>query len=60
MSVRANEKVKHLLLLMQDATLTDITCIEELLHKLIANDVFEKEVFNLLWLHYMNFGRNMN
>jgi len=54
------EKVKNLLKLMKDATLTDVTCIEELLNKLIANDVFEREVFNNLWVTYLQFGRNFN
>jgi condensin complex subunit 1 len=58
-SIRAQEKVRHLLDLMKDASLTDITCIEELLHKLIKEDVFEKECFNILWVNYMEFGRNM-
>lgn len=34
---------------MKDATLTDITCIEELLSKLIQSDTFEKDVFTALW-----------
>ena len=37
---------------MKDATLTDITCIEELLKKCINDDAFEGEVFNSLWRHY--------
>ena len=43
---------------MKDATLTDITCIEELLGKLIKLGVFEGPVFNSLWHTYLNFGRN--
>jgi len=43
--VDKSEKVKNLLKLMKDATLTDVTCIEELLCKLIKNDTFEKDVF---------------
>lgn len=39
---------------MKDATLTDVTCIEELLKKFIANDTFEKEVFRQLWVSYSN------
>lgn len=34
--VRPEDKVKNLLYLMDKATLTDITCIEELLHNLIV------------------------
>lgn len=30
---------------MKNATLTDITCIEELLKQLIIKDVFEKEMY---------------
>lgn len=40
--VRTMEKVNNLLGLMKDATLTDVTCMEELLQRLIKNDVFEK------------------
>ena len=43
------DKVKNLLKLMKDATLTDITCIEELLNRLIKSDTFEKDVFTALW-----------
>jgi len=43
---------------MKDATLTDVTCIEELLCKLIKNDTFEKDVFLTLWQTYLKFGRN--
>ena len=35
------EKVKHLFALMRNATLTDITCIEELLGKLMKENAFE-------------------
>ena len=38
-------KSKNLLELMKNATLTDITCIEELLKQLIIKDVFEKEMY---------------
>ena len=54
------DKQKNLLKLMKDATLTDITCIEELLSKLIKNDIFERPVFNSLWHTYLNFGRNFS
>jgi len=30
---------------MKNATLTDITCIEELLKKILQKDIFEKEVY---------------
>ncbi len=30
---------------MRDATLTDATCIEELLKKFLERDIFEKDVF---------------
>ena len=43
------KKVSNLMHLMKDATLTDVTCIEELLNKLITLDVFENAVFALLW-----------
>ena len=42
---------------MKDATLTDLTCLEELFARLIKIDgVFEKEVFNTLWHTYLTFG----
>ena len=45
---------------MKNATLTDVTCIEELLSKLIKENVFERPVLNQLWHDYLNFGRNFN
>lgn len=54
------DKVKHLFAMMKDATLTDITCIEELLGKLIGQNVFERPVYNSLWHAYLNYGRNFN
>jgi hypothetical protein len=51
---RPENKVKNLLYLMNKATLTDITCIEELLHKLIVGEVFERQVFDLLWENYFS------
>jgi len=49
----AIQKTKHLFELMNDATLTDITCIEELLKKFLnKGDVFDKEVFKQLWVSY--------
>ena len=55
-----HEKVKNLFNMMRDATLTDVTCIEELLGKLIKENVFERAVFNSLWHAYLNYGRNFN
>ena len=46
--------------MMKNATLTDITCIEELLSILISRDAFERPVYNRLWHAYLNFGRNFN
>jgi hypothetical protein len=43
---------------MKDATLTDVTCIEELLAKLIKIDTFEKDVFAILWQTYSNSFEN--
>ena len=60
MEVTTPDKVKHLFTMMGNATLTDVTCIEELLGKLIKDDVFERPVFNSLWVAYLNFGRNFN
>ena len=37
---------------MRDATLTDITCIEELLKKILHKDIFEKDVYKQLWVSY--------
>ena len=51
-SLSALDKSKNLLELMRDATLTDITCIEELLKKFIKKDIFEREVFKQLWVSY--------
>jgi len=47
--ISKQDKVKNLHKLMKDATLTDVTCIEELLAKLIKIDTFEKDVFTILW-----------
>jgi len=52
------QKVKNLFSLMRNATLTDITCIEELLKKLVEKDVFEKEVFKQLWVSYAKIFEN--
>lgn len=60
MDIPVQDKVKHLFGLMRNATLTDITCIEELLGKLIKENVFERPVYNSLWHAYLNYGRNFN
>lgn len=39
-------KCKNLLKLMRDSTLTEITCIEELILKFNERETLEKEVFN--------------
>jgi len=52
------QKAKNLLELMRDATLTDITCIEELLKKFIQKDIFEKDVFKQLWVSYAKIFEN--
>lgn len=41
---------------MKDCTLTDLTCIEELLARLIKENAFSDEVFNTLWISYFSFG----
>lgn len=43
---------------MREATLTDITCIEELLKKLIQKDSFDREVFKQLWVSYAKIFEN--
>ena len=58
--ISKSDKVKNLLKLMKDATLTDVTCIEELLSRLVKLDTFEKDVFTQLWQTYLNFGRNFS
>ena len=60
MDVSVQDKVRHLFGMMRNATLTDITCIEELLGKLIKENVFERPVFNSLWHAYLNYGRNVD
>ena len=59
-SISKSDKVKNLLKLMKDATLTDVTCIEELLSRLVKLDTFEKDVYTQLWQTYLNFGRNFS
>jgi len=59
-SVATQDKVKHLFALMRNATLTDITCIEEMLGMLIKANTFERPVFNSLWHAYLNYGRNFS
>ena len=58
--ISKSDKVKNLLKLMKDATLTDVTCIEELLSRLVKLDTFEKDVFTQLWQTYLNLGRNFS
>ena len=41
---------------MRDATLTDITCIEELLGELIKEKTFGEQTFAGLWRTYCNMG----
>lgn len=52
----AQEKVKNLFMLMKDCTLTDLTCLEELLSRLIKDNAFQEEVFSNLWGTYLSFG----
>ena len=58
--VTTADKVKNLFSMMKDASLTDITCIEELLGKLIAKDAFEPPVYNSLWQAYLNHGGDLS
>lgn len=58
--VATTDKVKHLFALMRNATLTDITCIEELLGKLMKENAFEAQVFIFLWQVYLDPGRNFD
>mgnify|MGYP006893254787 CR=1 FL=1 len=51
-ALSSHQKSKNLLELMRDATLTDVTCIEELLKKIMQKDIFEKDVFKQLWVSY--------
>ena len=55
-TVSAQEKVKNLFMLMKDSTLTDLTCIEEMLATLVKKEVFQEEVFSTLWGTYLSFG----
>lgn len=43
---------------MKDATLTDVTCIEELMKKCVQQDIFEGEVYNTLWRYYTKPNNN--
>jgi hypothetical protein len=54
------EKTKNLLYLLKDATLTEVTCIEELMKKCIESKLFENEVFNTLWRYYTKPNRAWN
>ncbi len=48
------DQTRNLLTLMEEATLTDITCIEELIKRCVAEGVFSGEVFNSLWRYYVS------
>ena len=39
---------------MQDATLTDVTCIELLIGELINENTFGRQIFSRLWSTYIN------
>lgn len=43
---------------MRNASLTDVTCIEELLKKLFQKDSFDKEVLKQLWVSYAKIFEN--
>jgi hypothetical protein len=45
-------KTQNLISLLKDASLTDITCIEELMKKCVAAQIFEREVYTNLWRCY--------
>lgn len=49
----ATTKTQNLLDLMDGATLTDLTCTEELLKKLMAKNIIEKDVIRCLIKIYM-------
>lgn len=57
--VPTEKKVKNLFAMMQDASLTDVTCIEGLIGILIQAKTFENDVYNILWDTYFYQGRNM-
>ena len=46
--------------MMKNSSLTEITCIEELLGNLIEKEVFEPNVYNYLWQAYLNHVKNIN
>lgn len=46
------QQTKNLLFLMKDASLTDITCLEELIKKCVKENLFKPEVYNTLWRYY--------
>lgn len=52
----ANDKVNNLFGLMKDCSLTDLTCLEEMFGRLISENAFSEEVFNILWATYLTFG----
>jgi len=51
-SFAPKKKAKNLLKLMRGASLTDITCIEELLKKILEKDLLETAVYEELWRSY--------
>jgi len=51
-SLSVLDKTRNLLGLLKGATLTEVTCIEELMKKCVAGEVFEGEVYNALWRTY--------
>ena len=52
--VSVEEQQHHLFALMQDATLTDVTCIELLIGELINENTFGRQIFSRLWSTYIN------
>ena len=51
--LRPGQKAANLLELMRDASLTDVTCIEELLRKILEQDLLETAVYAELWRRYV-------
>jgi len=46
------QKAANLLELMRGASLTDVTCIEELLKKILERELLETAVYEQLWRSY--------
>lgn len=59
-SIQVQKKTDNLISLLKGATLTDITCIEELMKKCIQSEIFEKEVYNTLWRYYTHPSKALN